>query len=90
MCTHWRLYNTIGRRNRKRGIPDQLMYKDNRAKMIQPSLLPQTSEAEWMYISSGGSLSEPAIFGMDPLAFDDRKQDIGLLPLIPLRTCFMK
>ena len=52
------------------------MNKDNRAKKISSNLLPQTSEAVQMYTSAGGSLSEPARFGVDPLAADFRKQQI--------------
>lgn len=68
----------LGSRGRKRGIPDQLMNKDNRAKKISPSLLPQTSIAVQMYRNDGGSISEPTIFGVDPLASDVRKQSIRL------------
>lgn len=54
------------------------MNKDNRAKKVAPSLLPQTSIAVQMYTNNGGSLSEPTIFGVDPLASDYRKQSLRL------------
>ena len=51
------------------------MNKDYRARKIQPNMLPQTRDAIQMY---PGSLSEPAIFGLDPLGSKQAKQDMRL------------
>jgi len=48
----------------KRGVPNRLMNLDNRAKRIDPVLLPTTEEAVELY---PGTISEPCRFGVDPL-----------------------
>ena len=68
----------LGARGKKRGIPDQLMAKNNRAMKINCQVLPRTPEAVEMYTREGGSLSEPATFGVDPLVSDARKQALRL------------
>jgi len=50
-----------------RGVPNRLMNLDNRAKRIDSSLLPMTAEAKAQYNSSGGNISDPFHFGIDPL-----------------------
>ena len=54
------------------------MNSDNRVRRIQPSLLPHMQEAIDLYTSNGGSLSDPKIFGEDPLASNSSKKQIRL------------
>ena len=62
----------------KRGVPDTLMNYDNRAKKIDPRLLPTLSEAVSQYTSVAGCLSDPCQFGADPLELSAEKRDIRL------------
>lgn len=48
----------------KRGIPNVVMNLDNRAKKINPELLPSVEEAVEQY---DGVISQPCSFGTDPL-----------------------
>lgn len=57
----------------KRGIPNRLMDFDNRAKKIDPALLPSAPEAVAYY---PGNISEPCGYGVDPLESDTSKQSI--------------
>lgn len=57
----------------KCGIPNKLMYFDNRARKISSSLLPSTSEAVAAY---PGNISEPSNFGTDPLESSASKKSI--------------
>ena len=56
-----------------RGIPNQLMLADNRAKKLDPRILPTPAEAVRMYEEHGGHLTEEGHFGRDPLANDAEK-----------------
>ncbi len=57
----------------KRGIPNVVMNLDNRAKKINPHLLPSAGSAVQRYQSQGGVISEPCSFGRDPLEINDVK-----------------
>lgn len=59
----------VGGRKRcmKRGVPNTLMDLDNRAKIINPQILPTTAVAVQQYRDNGGTISEPCWFGRDPL-----------------------
>ena len=57
----------------KRGIPNKLMILDNRTRKIDSTLLPSASEAVQRY---PGNISQPCIYGVDPLASDVSKQSI--------------
>ena len=59
----------------KRGVPNRLMNIDNRAKKIDPTLLPSTEEAVELY---PGTISEPCGFGTDPLESSSSKRSIRL------------
>ena len=50
--------------------------ENNHAVKILPGVIPSTCDAVRMYEANGGSLSEPAIFGRDPLSIDPTKQAI--------------
>lgn len=60
----------------KRGIPNIMMDQDNRAKRINPQLLPSTAIAVQQYTAYGGNISEPCSFGTDPLETNIIKKDI--------------
>ncbi|KAF3980819.1 MAG: hypothetical protein HFP76_00115 [Methylococcales symbiont of Iophon sp. n. MRB-2018] len=67
------------------------MTKDNRTVKIPLSLLPETLAAVQLYHLSGGSLSPPGIFGVDPLALDSEKDKIrheALVKTFPLEHVF--
>ncbi len=68
----------VGGRKRamKRGIPNVIMNLDNRAKKINPQLLPSARSAVQRYQSQGGVISKPCSFGRDPLESNDVKQGI--------------
>lgn len=70
------LSNDAGRRNGQRGVPNKLMKKNNHAVKIPPRIIPDMTQAIDMYRSNGGSLSEPTIFGIDPLHQDPIKENI--------------
>ena len=72
------LFGVAGGRKRamRRGIPDVLMRRDNRARRIDPRLLPSTSEAVRQYRMGGGTISMPCCFGTDPLETDMIKKEI--------------
>ena len=59
-----------------RGIPNTLHLQDDRAKKIDPALLPTTSMAVASYEHSGGHITAPRPYGVDPLAANDSKRDI--------------
>ena len=61
------------KRGMKRVVPNRLMNLDNRAKRIDPTLLPTTEEAVQLY---PGTISEPCSFGTDPLEFSASKKNI--------------
>lgn len=52
------------------------MGRDNRARWIPATLLPDPQQAVQMYRDSGGSLTDPAPYGNDPLAENDHKRKI--------------
>lgn len=60
----------------KRGIPNNVMNLDNRVKTIDPQLLPSARVAVEQYITSGGTISEPCSFGIDPLEDDEVKKNL--------------
>ena len=60
----------------RRGVPNTLMNVDNRVKKIDLSLLPTTEEAVESYTSNGGRISEPCVFGVDPLLSNDEFKEI--------------
>ena len=68
----------LGGRKRamKRGIPNVLMRSDNRAKLIDPQLLPSVKSAVEQYSDHGGTISEPCSFGLDPLESNNEKKNI--------------
>ena len=66
----------LGRKGTARGIPNILMDRDNRARQIPATLLPDPQQAVQMYRDSGGSLTDPASYGDDPLAENDNKKQI--------------
>ncbi len=81
----------LGRRNRPRGVPNERMTQDNRAIKMPQSLIPETPAAVRMYHLSGGSLSPPGVFGVDPLALDSEKGKIRhevLVSTFPLEHIF--
>lgn len=51
-----------------RGVPNRLMEGNNRARAISSSQLPTADEAVQMYQTDGGRLSDPVLFGSDPLS----------------------
>ena len=51
-----------------RGIPNVLMGQENRVQQISPSVIPPTEPAVQMYKDNVGRLTDPAPFGVDPLA----------------------
>ena len=59
-----------------RGIPNDLHRQDNRAKQIEPALLPTSSSAVTSYESGGGHITAPRPHGLDPLADDGVKQSM--------------
>ena len=59
----------------KRGVPNRLMNLDNRAKRVDPTLLPSVEQAVQMY---PGAISEPCSFGVDPLETNISKKTIRL------------
>ncbi len=64
------------RRGMQRGIPNHLMLSNNRAARVDVSLLPSVSEAKREYIEIGGRLSEPMMFGVDPLGCFPEKYEL--------------
>ncbi|MDA8002190.1 MAG: hypothetical protein MPL62_13000 [Alphaproteobacteria bacterium] len=57
-----------------RGIPNELQLRDNRTKDIPSALLPLPSDAVASYESSGGHITAPKAYGMDPLSDDQQKK----------------
>lgn len=51
----------------ERGIPNYLTSRNNRVAPVDPGALPSVSAAYQHYISLGGTLTEPHVFGVDPL-----------------------
>lgn len=72
------LHVHVGGRKRgmRRGVPDALMRRDNRARPIDIQLLPSTSEAVHQYRINGGTISGPCSFGTDPLENNAWKKDV--------------
>ena len=70
------LHTQPGRKGAARGIPNVRMGRDNRARRIPATLLPDPQQAVQMYRDSGGSLTDPAPYGSDPLAENDHKRQI--------------
>uniref|UniRef100_A0A1X7TJY3 Integrase core domain-containing protein n=1 Tax=Amphimedon queenslandica TaxID=400682 RepID=A0A1X7TJY3_AMPQE len=60
----------------RRGVPNVLMKQSSNAKRINPNLLPSSSQAVRIYTSSGGVLTEPYQFGIDPIAHSVEKKSI--------------
>ena len=52
------------------------MGQDNRARRIPATLLPDPQQAVQMYRDNGGSLTDPAPYGSDPLAENYHKMQI--------------
>lgn len=68
-------YNPTGQKGRNnRGIPDELMKRNNHAMRIATQMLPQTNNAVQQFESHGGNLTTFQEFGHDPL--HDRDQFI--------------
>lgn len=65
-----------GLKHRSRGIPNQLMLKNNKARMIDPRVIPTSDQAVQLYEQNGGRLTEPVQFGRDPLECDAMKKTI--------------
>ena len=57
-----------GSRGNERGIPNDLMRRNNHAAIINQDILPQTSEAVQEFESHGGNLTTFSEFGHDPLS----------------------
>ena len=57
----------------RRGVPNILMNQSSNAKKINLNLLPSSSQAVQIYTSSGGVLTEPYQFGIDPIACVGKK-----------------
>lgn len=60
----------------KRGVPNIIMNLDNRAKHIDPDLLPSAAVAIEQYRTNGGNISDPCSFGSDPIGSNTSKKDI--------------
>ena len=74
-----------------RGIPKELMKKNNHAANINPVLLPSPEEAAHEYISAGGRLTVVSQFGDDPLkGFPDimQKRETELVRLYSYEQIF--
>ena len=68
--------NIIGRRHGlPQGIPNQRANIDNHVRRVNQTLLWSPTEAVDLYRQSGGHLTEPAGFGVDPV-LDHVKYDI--------------
>ena len=65
---------TARRRGMPRGKPNEIMERDNRVKVLAPGSLPTADQAVQSYELSGGRLSDPSMFGSDPL--HGEKQEI--------------
>lgn len=59
-----------------RGVPTILMGRDNRAQRLPPSMLPSVEQAVQMYRDNVGTLTDPTLFGIDPLADNSEKKQI--------------
>jgi len=59
-----------------RGIPDVLMMRNNKAQRIDTSALPSPDLAVQMYANAGGRLTDPDLFGNDPISTCPNKVDI--------------
>jgi len=46
-------------KHRSRGVPNQLMLKNNKARMIDPRVIPTSDQAVQLYEQNGGRLTEP-------------------------------
>ena len=68
VINYW--YFSLGHKNgiMRRGVPNILMNQSSNAKKINLNLLPSSSQAVQIYTSSGGVLTEPYQFGIDPIA----------------------
>ena len=55
------------------GVPNQRVFIDDRVKRIDQSLLWTPAEAVQMYRRSGGRITDPTGFGVDPLLTDTTK-----------------
>jgi len=52
------------------------MLKNNKARMIDPRVIPTSDQAVQLYEQNGGRLTEPVQFGRDPLECDAMKKTI--------------
>ena len=50
-----------------KGIPNVLMHKNNKAKIIDVVNLPEADQALQMYENEGGNINRSSEFGQDPL-----------------------
>ena len=83
ICTYnpWTLVNMcfclhdIGHRDMPQSIPKILHLQDDRARKIDPALLPTPSNAVASYVVSG-HITVPRPYGVDPLADDDSERDV--------------
>ena len=55
------------------GVPNQRVLIDNRVKHVTQSLLWSPTQAANLYRQSGGNITDPAGFGIDPLLSDQHK-----------------
>jgi hypothetical protein len=71
----WNQHTIPGRRRglMPRGIPDMLMLSNNHTQRISINLLPNGDQAAELYRQSGGHLSDPELFGMDPIGQNREK-----------------
>jgi len=67
------LFFTDHRSGMPRGVPNQRMLMDNRARKIDNRNLPLSIHAVQMYEDNGGHITEESNFGTDPLAGDPEK-----------------
>ena len=87
------LHTQPGRKGAARGIPNVLMGRDNRARRIPATLLPDPQQAVQMYRDNDGSLTDPAPYGNDPLAENYHKRQIreqSFVERFSLETVFHK
>lgn len=57
-------------------IPNVMMLRNNHSQMIDINVLPSGNDAAQLYRENGGHLTDPEVYGVDPISDDTAKLSI--------------
>lgn len=57
-------------------IPNVMMLRNNHSQMIDINVLPSGNDAAQLYRENGGHLTDPEVYGVDPISVDTAKLSI--------------